>query len=131
MRWSVTARALTAIAALAVAAALVGLERDTERCQELANATYLAAATPRPELQGHVDALIDGCSTAKPLTDIAVGLRSRPFAAAQLARAATRREPESYVAWGVLAESAGPREARAAARRAAALNPRSAFGDGP
>lgn len=73
------------------------------------------------------DALVRECDGAEPLNRTAVGLRARrPRIAARLARAAAAREPDSYIAWGVLAIVAPPREAAIAAQRARALNPLSA-----
>ncbi len=113
--------------AIAVAVSLIGVERDHDRCQDAVGRAYLANRTPAPELQGHIDEVVRECDGAEPLNRIAVGLRiDRPRAATELAREAARREPDSYVAWGVLAVSAPPAEAAVAARRARALNPLSA-----
>ena len=120
-------RLLLAAAALAVAVSLVGLERDHDGCQDAVGKAYLASNAPEPELAGRIDSVLRECDGAEPLNRIAVGLRiERPRAAARLARAAARREPASYVAWGVLAVAAPPGEAAVAARRARALNPLSA-----
>jgi len=103
---------------------LVGLERDHEGCQDAVERAYLASRAPGPELRGHVDEVVRECRGAEPLNRIAVGLRiERPRAATRLARVAAQREPDSYVAWGVLAVAAPPAEAAAAKRRAGALNP--------
>jgi hypothetical protein len=127
MRSTLIARLLLATAALAVAAALVGLERDHDRCQDATRAAFLASRAPAPELRQRTRELARDCDGAEPLNRIAVGLRAeRPRAAADLARTAAAREPDSYVAWGVLAATAPPREAAAATRRARALNPLSA-----
>lgn len=120
---------LLAAAAVGVAVALYGLERDHDRCQEALRATFLASQGPGPVLERRADALERECDGAEPLEQIATGLRAaRPRVAARLARAAAAREPDSYVAWGVLAVAAPPPEAARAARRARALNPLS---DGP
>ena len=114
-----------------MAVSLVGLEHDHEGCEDAATRTYLASRAPAPELSERIDELARECRGAEPLNRIAVGLRiERPRAAARLARVAARREPDSYVAWGVLAVAAPPAEAAAAKRRAAALNPLS-VGAGP
>jgi hypothetical protein len=127
MRSTLIARLLLAAAALVVAVSLVGLERDHEGCQEAATRAYLANRAPAPELRGRIDEVVRECRGAEPLNRIAVGLRiERPPEAARLARVAARREPDSYVAWGVLAVAAPPAEAAAAKRRAATLNPLSA-----
>lgn len=110
--------------ALAVAVSLVGLERDHEDCQEATTGAYLASRAPAPELRVRIDEVIRECHGAEPLNRTAVGLRvERPREAARLARSAARREPDSYVAWGVLAVAAPPAEAAAAKRRATELNP--------
>lgn len=110
--------------AIAVAAALIGLERDHDGCQDAVRATFLASRAPAALLDRRADTLVRECRGAEPLEQIAVGLRTtRPAVAARLARVAAAREPDSYVAWGVLAVAASPREAAAAARRARALNP--------
>jgi len=110
--------------ALAVAVSLVGLERDHEGCQSATTGAYLASRAPAPELRGRIDEVVRECRDAEPLNRTAVGLRvERPREAARLARIATRREPDSYVAWGVLAVAAPAAEAASARRRAAALNP--------
>lgn len=110
---------------------LVGLERDHEGCQDAVERAYLANRAPGPELRGHIDEVVRECRGAEPLNRIAVGLRiERPYAAAHLARVAAQREPDSYVAWGVLAVAAPPAEAAAAKRRAGKLNPLS-VGAGP
>lgn len=107
-----------------MAVSLVGLERDREGCEEATTGAYLASRAPAPELRGRIDAVARECRGAEPLNRIAVGLRvERPREAARLARVAARREPDSYVAWGVLAVAAPPAEAAAAGRRAAELNP--------
>ena len=112
------------MAALAVAGALVGLERDHDDCQDAVRATFLASHAPEALLRQRADSLLSDCDGAEPLEQIAVGLRAtRPRVAARLARAAAAREPDSYVAWGVLATAAPPQEAARAARRARALNP--------
>ncbi len=117
--------------ALAVAVSLVGLERDHDACQEATTGAYLASRAPTPELRGRIDQVVRECRGAEPLNRIAVGLRiERPREAARLARVGARREPDSYVAWGVLAVAAPPAEAAAAKRRATALNPLS-VGAGP
>lgn len=109
---------------LAVALSLVGLERDHQGCQDAVERAYLAHRAPAPELRGHVDDVVRECRDAEPLNQIAVGLRiERPHIAARLARVAAQREPDSYVAWGVLAVAAPPAEAAVAKRRAGALNP--------
>jgi hypothetical protein len=124
MRSTLIARLLLAAVALAVAVSLVGLERDHAGCQEAAGRAYLANRAPAPELRGRIDELVRECRGAEPLNRIAVGLRiERPGAAARLARVAAQREPDSYVAWGVLAVAAPPAEAAAAERRAGELNP--------
>lgn len=110
-----------------MAATLIGLERDRDGCEDATRAAFLASRAPAPELQRRTDELAHGCRGAEPLTRIAVGLRDeRPRIAARLARTAAAREPDSYVAWGVLAVVAPPREAAIAAERARALNPLSA-----
>ena len=110
--------------AIAVAVSLIGLERDHDDCQDAVRLTFLASRAPEPQLQRRADALVGTCQGAEPLNQIAAGLRAdRPRVAARLARVAATREPDSYVAWGVLAVAAPPREAAAAARRARALNP--------
>jgi hypothetical protein len=127
MRSTLIVRLLLAAAALAVAASLIGLERDHDACEQATRGAFLASQAPGPVLAGRLDALIRECDGAEPLTQIAVGLRiERPRAAARLAREAARREPDSYVAWGVLAVAAPPAEATVAQRRARALNPLSA-----
>jgi hypothetical protein len=132
MRPSLIARLLLAAGALAVAVALVGLERDRDRCQEALRATFLASQGPEPALDRRADALVRECEGAEPLVQIAAGLReTRPRVAARLARAGAAREPDSYVAWGVLAVAAPRPEAERAARRARALNPLSSAGAGP
>jgi hypothetical protein len=124
MRSTLIARLLLAAVALAVAVSLVGLERDHEDCQDAVERAYLANRAPGPELRGHIDEVVRECRGAEPLNRIAVGLRiERPYAAARLARVAARREPDSYVAWGVLAVAAPPAEAAVAKRRAGELNP--------
>jgi hypothetical protein len=129
MRSTLIVRLLLAAAALAVAASLVGLERDHDDCQDALRRAFLASDAPAPELAGSIDSLLRECDGAEPLTQIAVGLRiERPRAAARLAREAARREPDSYVAWGVLAVAAPPGEAARAAGRARALNPLSTAG---
>jgi hypothetical protein len=131
MRSTLIARLLLATAAIAVAAALIGLERDHDGCQDATRAAFLASHATRPLLEQRADVVVRECRDAEPLNRIAVGLRAeRPRVAARLARAATARAPDSYVAWGVLAVAAPPREAAAAARRARALNPLS-VGAGP
>ena len=118
---------LLAAAAIAVAAALIGLERDRDGCQDATRAAFLASSGPDALLERRASALVDECRGAEPLEQIATGLsETHPRAATGLARAATAREPDSYVAWGVLAIAAPPREAAVAARRARALNPLSA-----
>ncbi len=120
---------LLAAGAVAVAVALIGFERDHDRCQVALRATFLASQGPERVLERRADASVAACDGAEPLEQIAAGLReTRPRVAARLARAAAAREPDSYVAWGVLAVAAPPREAARAARRARALNPLS---DGP
>jgi hypothetical protein len=133
MRSTVAVRVLIAAAALAVAVSLTLVERDRDRCQEAVEAAFLASRAPERELlQDRVGMVLGDCSGSQPLTDLAVGLRiERPLAAARLARAAAAREPDSYVAWGVLAIAGPPREAAAAARRARELNPLSASAGGP
>ncbi|HEU0018907.1 MAG TPA: hypothetical protein VFQ14_01320 [Thermoleophilaceae bacterium] len=124
MRSTLIARLLLAAVAIAVAVSLVGLERDQEGCQDAVERAYLASQAPAAELRGHVDEVVRECRGAEPLNRIAVGLRiERPGVAARLARIASRREPDSYVAWGVLAVAAAPAEAAAARRRAGELNP--------
>jgi hypothetical protein len=124
MRSTLIARLLLAAAAIAVAVSLVGLERDHEGCQDAVERAYLANRAPAPELRGHIEGVVRECDGAEPLNRIAVGLRvERPHAAARLARIAAQREPDSYVAWGVLAVAAPPAEAAAAKRRAEELNP--------
>ena len=113
--------------AIAVAVSLIGVERSHDRCQDAVGRAYLANRAPAPELRGHIDDVLSECDGAEPLNRIAVGLRvERPRAATRLAREAARREPDSYVAWGVLAVAAPPGEAAIAARRARELNPLSA-----
>lgn len=110
--------------AIAVALSLAGLERDHERCQDAVGRAYLATRAPAAELRGRTDEMVRECGGAEPLNQIAVGLRiERPRAAARLARIAAQREPESYVAWGVLAVAAPPAEAATAKQRAGELNP--------
>jgi hypothetical protein len=124
MRSTLIARLLLAAVALAVVVSLVGLERDHESCQDAVGRAYLANRAPTAELRGHTDEVVHECRGAEPLNRIAVGLRiERPRAAARLARVAAQREPDSYVAWGVLAVAAPPAEAAAAKRRAGELNP--------
>jgi hypothetical protein len=127
MRSTLIARLLLVAAALAVAVSLVGLERDHEGCQDAARAAFLASNGPASRLQDAADGLVRECDDAEPLTRIALGLRiEQPSVAARLARAAATREPDSYVAWGILAVAVPPSEAAAAMRRARALNPLSA-----
>lgn len=127
MRSTLIVRLLLAVAALAVAVALAELERDHDRCQDAVASAYLASRAPQPELLRRADDAIAECSDPEPLNRLAVGLRiERPHVAARLARAAARRAPDSYVAWGVLAVAAPPRQAAVAARRARELNPLSA-----
>ena len=110
--------------ALVVAVSLVGLELDHEGCQDATTGAYLASRAPAPELRERIDEVVRECRGAEPLNRTAVGLRiERPHAAARLARVAAQREPDSYVAWGVLAVTAPPAEAAAAKRRAGELNP--------
>jgi hypothetical protein len=124
MRSTLIARLLLAAVAICVAAALVGLDRDYEDCQDAVGRAYLASRAPAAELRRHTDAVVRECRGADPLNRIAVGLRiQRPRVAARLARIAAEREPDSYVAWGVLAVAAPPAEAAAAERRAGELNP--------
>ncbi len=124
---------LIAAAALAVAVSLTLLERDHDACQDAVGQAYLASRAPeRDLLHDRVGTVLSDCSGSQPLTNVAVGLRiERPRAAARLARAATERESDSYVAWGVLAIAGPPREAANAARRARELNPLSASAGGP
>ena len=132
MRSPLIARLLLATGALAVAALLIGLERDRDGCQEAVRATFLASRGPEPLLERRADTLVGECRGAEPLVQIAAGLReTRPRVATRLARTAAAREPDSYVAWGVLAIAAPPREAAAAARRASALNPLSSASASP
>jgi hypothetical protein len=127
MRSTLIARLLVAAVAIVVAGSLVGLERDHEDCQEAVGRAYLASRAPAEELREQADAVVRACRGAEPLSRVAVGLRiERPYVAARLARVAARREPDSYVAWGVLAIAAPAREAAVAARHARALNPLSA-----
>jgi len=122
-------RTLLGVAALAVAAGLVALQRDHDRCQDAVRAAYLASAAPEPELRARAVGVIESCAGAEPLTRVAVGLRvERPAVATLLAREAAAREPDSYVAWGVLAVSVPAGERERAAERARALNPLSVAG---
>jgi len=125
MRSTVVVRLVIAVAALAVAVSLLGIERDRDSCDDAVRQAYLGTKAPEPGLlDARIDSVIADCKGSEPLTGIAVGLRvERPRAAARLARAAAEREPDSYVAWGVLAVAAPPAEAAVAARRARALNP--------
>ncbi len=132
MRPPLIARLLLAAGAVAVAVALAAVERDHDRCQEALRATFLASDGPAPALERRADALTSECDGAEPLVQIAAGLReTRPRVAARLARAAAVREPDSYVAWGVLAVAATQPEAARAAERARALNPLSSAGASP
>jgi len=113
--------------AIAVTVALIGLERDHDGCQDAARSVFLSSNAPESRLRSSADVLARECGGAEPLNRAALGLRiERPSIAARLARTAAAREPESYVAWGILAVAAPPSEAAAAARRARALNPLSA-----
>ncbi len=115
---------LLAVAALAVAGVLIGLERDHDGCQEAARTAFLASNASGSQLQAAADDLVRACDDAEPLNRIALGLRvERPRVAARLARTAAARDPDSYVAWGILAVAAPPAEAAAAKRQAGALNP--------
>jgi hypothetical protein len=127
MRSTLIVRLLLAAAALVVAASLIDVERDHDGCQDAAGKAYLASQARGAELAVRVESMLRECEGSEPLNRIALGLRiERPRVAARLAREAARREPDSYVAWGVLAVAAPPREAAAAQRRARALNPLSA-----
>jgi hypothetical protein len=124
MRSTLIARLLLSAAAIAVAVALIGMERDRDGCQDAARAAFLASDAPEPQLQDAADDLVRQCDDAEPLNRIALGLRvERPRVAARLARTAAARDPDSYVAWGVLAVAAPPAEAAVARRRAGELNP--------
>jgi hypothetical protein len=124
MRPPLIVRLLLAVVALAVAVSLAALERDHDRCETASTRAFLASQAPAPLLDRRLDAVIADCAGAEPLARIAVGLHvDRPRPAARLARVAAQREPDSYAAWGVLAATGRPAEARAAAERARALNP--------
>ena len=126
MGTTTVAGALTAVVAVAVAAALFAVEDDRDGCEDAARAAFAASRGPAAVLDRAAGRLIADCHGSEPLTRISVGLlevgRARP--AARLARVAADREPDSYLAWAVLARTASPPEATEAAARAEALNPR-------
>lgn len=115
-----------------MAAALVHTERARDRCEQATGAAFLAAEAAPATLATGANRVIADCSGSEPLARVAAGLRiERPRAATRLAAVAVDREPANYVAWAVLSISAPPAQARAAARRARALNPLSASAAGP
>jgi hypothetical protein len=126
-----TARIVLALAALAAATAFAGELRDDRAC-ERARATVFGVAVGRVPAERQPAALAvvaDRCrgTTATLAVAGALHAQGRGAQALPLARAATRAEPENPAAWRALASVAAgqaPAEARAAATRLRALDPR-------
>jgi hypothetical protein len=133
MRPTLVARLVAALAALAVAVALVGLERDRQTCEQATDRAYKDARAPREVLAPDIERIASDCAGSEPLMGVSLGLLAlgRRDLAGTLARTAADREPDSYLAWAVLQHTA-PRGARSdAAARARALNPLASRAAGP
>jgi hypothetical protein len=127
------ARLGAALAALAVAVALFGVERERGTCKTAQDRAYLNARAPATILRPAVDRVIADCAGSEPLMGLSLGLLQlgRRELAGTLARAAADREPASYLAWGVLSHTERGKAARAATAHAQALNPLAARAAGP
>ena len=123
---------LVRLAVVVVAAALVVVLSlrlgDHVACDDARRAVFGATTgqTPRADVPRHVRAIAERCRGSEALVAAAGALRTAgdESAATRLARAATRRESESFSAWRALASLAQGVEAKDARRRATDRNPR-------
>ena len=126
--------ALVAVAAVLVIVLSLRLG-DHAACDDARRAVFGATTgqTPRADVPRHVRAVAERCRGSEGLVAAAGALRTAgdEAAARRLARAATRREPDSFSAWRALASLAQGGEARDARRRATDLNPRWVQGRAP
>ena len=117
-----------ALAAFAVvAAAFFGARLyDHERCDGAGDAIFSATLRGAPADRDSVDRVRQSCRGTDALLAVAGALHAQgdDERAVELAREATREEPENAAGWRALAQTAQtPAEARAAERRLRDLDP--------
>ena len=99
---------------------------DHERCEDARQEIFSATLRGETADRADVDRIRDSCRGTDALVSVAGALHAQGAdePAAELAREATRDEPDNAAAWRALAEtSQAPAEARAAERRLKGLDP--------
>ena len=118
---------IAAAAVAVVIAAFFGARlHDHERCDDARQVLFEATLGRRGAPADAVERIRESCRGTSALVGVAAGLQTqgRDDEAAEIAREATGEEPDNADAWRVLSQTARrPAEARAAARRFAALDP--------
>ena len=112
--------------AVVVAAFLGARLHDHDRCQDARDSVFTATLAGEREPADAFDRIYTSCrgTTAHVAVSGALHAQGRYDEAAFLAREATKKEPDNPAGWRALAESTQEAaEARAAARRAAELDP--------
>ena len=119
---------MRAVAAVAVVVAAFAAARlhDHDRCEDARRAVFEHSLGVAGAPEDTLDRIRESCRGTTALVHVAgaLHLQGRDDEAAQLAREATREEPDNAAAWRALAETTQtPAEARAAERRLTELDP--------
>jgi hypothetical protein len=126
-------RALVLLTGLAVVLLMAAWRNDRAACNRAGVDVFLRRTGPIGPLDDALERVHADCRGTFVLLASSAALRTagRYPRAAELARRATRKEPENFVAWADLYAALAPidpKEARVARKRAIKLNPLSARG---